>query len=800
MKTLLSYLLGIGFLFLSAATSGFGQSQNLTQTIRGRIVDQDTRLPLIGATVVVVESDPLMGNTTDLNGDFRLTGVPVGRTSLIVSYIGYESKLIPDLVVNSGKEVVLNLEMTESTESLDEFVVTAMEDKGEALNEMSLVSSRSITMEEMNRLATGFNDPALIAVNYAGVTNSGTGGNDIIVRGNSPKYLQWRLEGMPIKNPNHFTDQVALNGSTSMLNSNLLATSDFHTGAFNPEFGDALSGVYDIRLRTGNNEKHEKILGIGLLGTDLTVEGPMGLGQGASYLANYRYSTASALNQLGLIDVKGDPAFQDAAFNLRIPTQKAGVFTLHGLGGYSQFSIKDVKPEDANTPGNTEMKEDVIQDFDKTSYMGTIGLSHGYSLNSRGYLETKLSFTKDGSEDDIREKLENGESSNPFYSKLERNTYRAKVSYHHKLDAANKIQVGSIYTLSDVQNEQFSTVEGENSYQIGFDGQIGSLRSYLSWRHQFSEKLVLVSGLHHTQVFFNQKSALEPRLAASYKMNPKTSLNLAFGMHSTMESINHYFVELQNENGQFERPNTDLGLLKAKHYVLGLNHFFKSDLVAKVELYYQALSNLPVAKDSSYISTVNDDVAVEYVALANGGKGQNYGIELTLQKFFSRDYYFLFNTSIYESNYTALDGVKRNTRFNGNYVLNLIGGKEYTGWGKKRNQTLGLNAKVLVSGGRKIIPLLKDENGNAFVNPSTDDYYDYSEAYENGIEDIYQITLSASYKWQKLKSTHELLINLENVTNHQGKLSEYYDSSKPNGVGYTTQFGLLPNLMYKIYF
>lgn len=318
-------------------------AQTLTQTIRGTVLDADSRLPLIGATIYL---NPGVGTTTDENGNFRLENVPVGRVDLALSYVGYENLQVPNLVVNSGKEVVLSLLMQESAVKMSEVTVTATSNKGEALNEMAMLSARSISPEETNRYAGGFNDPSRILANFAGITSTQDGSNDIIVRGNSPKYVQWRLEGEQITTPNHFGDQSAVGGSVSILNNNLLATSDFHTGAFTAEFGDVLSGVYDVRLRNGNNEQVEAVFGFGLLGTELTVEGPLGIGSRGvakpSFLLNYRYSTAGLLSQLGLLgDFDGVLKFQDATFKLVFPTEKNGRVLALWHGGAEQFWIRE---------------------------------------------------------------------------------------------------------------------------------------------------------------------------------------------------------------------------------------------------------------------------------------------------------------------------------------------------------------------------------------------------------------------------------------------------------------------------
>lgn len=160
----------------------------------------------------------------------------------------------------------------------------------------------------------------------------------------------------------------------------------------------------------------------------------------------------------------------------------------------------------------------------------------------------------------------------------------------------------------------------------------------------------------------------------------------------------------------------------------------------------------------------------------------------------------MINTSLYESKYKSLEGIERNTLFNGNYLLNILAGKEFTKLGKKKNKTIGINAKFFYAGGQKVIPLLRDGQGNLDVDPANNRFWDYSKAYNDKIEDIYQVMVSVSYKFNRQKTSHELFLNLENVTNNKGKISEFYDESEPNKIGYVTQFGFFPNLLYRLYF
>lgn len=786
-----------------------------TQTIRGQITDADTEMPLIGATIVLLENEESYGSTTDIDGNYRLEQVQIGRVSVAISYIGYEEKIIPNIVVNSGKEVILDVSLVESATRIDEVVVVAYKEKGNAKNEMVLVSGRSVSPEQTSRYAGGFNDPSRIVANFAGVATTQDGGNDIIVRGNSPKYVQWRLEGMQITNPNHFGDQSAVGGSVSTLNNNILDNSDFYTGAFTAEYGDVLSGVYDVKFRTGNNEKREAVFGVGLLGMDLTLEGPLKKNYGGSYLVNYRYSTAGLVNDLGLLgDIGGVPSFQDAAFKIVLPTKGAGVFSVYGLGGQSDFLWEDVKPETWVTPGNAFQRPEIIEDYQKAASLYNIGVNHTIPIAKNSYLKTGIIYSTESIDDEVFQfeyGLLDGKpdldsliaSRVSFQNDLRKTTIRAASTYHHKFNAKHKIEIGTKFTqFGYVVNQEQLREEGEGSVTLlDFDEHLNTLRNFVNWKYRITEKLTMVTGLHNMNVLFNKKSTSESRFALSWQATKTATFNVGFGEHSTMESIHNYFTKVQDENGLLKEPNLDLDLLKARHYVLGFEKKLSSKIRTKLEAYYQQLYDLPVANDptSSY-ATINEGLDFQYVELVNLGTGKNYGIEATVERYFEDNYYFLVNASLYESKYTALDGIERDARYNGNFVANFLCGKEFINLGKKNNQSLTINLKGYYGGGRRITPLLRDGQGQLAVQPDQNLFYDESNPYSKRLSDLYQVNLSASYKWNKKKSTHELFLNIDNVTDYKGQISEYYDVDAEGSVGYVTQFGIFPNLMYRVYF
>jgi hypothetical protein len=789
----------------------------LTQTVRGTITDNDSKLPLIGASVIISGTDPIVGTTTDADGVFKLQNIPIGRISLQLSYVGYGAITIPDIEVNSGKEVVLTLSMQESALKLDEVVVIPDRKKGEAINDMSQQSMHSITLEETKRFTGGMDDPARVVSCFAGVASTPDGSSDIIVRGNSPKYMQWRLDGAEISSPYHMDDQNSSNGALTALNNNLLSTSDFYTGAFSSEYGGVISCVYDVKLRPGNNEKFEATGGIGIMGTELTLEGPFKKGYAGSYLFNYRYSTIALIKNLGLVDVPGIVKYQDATFKIVLPTKRTGTFSFFGLGGLSGFSMDNMGPTGLPTPGRTISSALISRDYNKANYLANFGINHILSLNTKSFVKTSLNYSGTGADDDIyetdtirtfnNEGVLLGDSITPrtqmIHSRIVNSAIRGAVTYSNKLNARNKIQIGTKYTLynfnydQNVYSDEKASLININDFKIN----VSTINNFISWKHNLNDKIIIVTGLHNMNILSNKKSTLEPRLSINWKIDRTNSVHAGYGMHSTTESVHNYFTKISQDDGSIIEPNKNLGLLKAHHFVLGYEKRFTKNLLGKIEVYYQHLYDLPVENnDTSYYCTINEGIDFKYVELVNKGFGKNYGVEISVERFFDNNFYFLLNVSLFDSKYKSLEGVWRNTRYNNNYLVNILSGKEFKNMGKNNNQTLALNTKIFFEGGQRYVPLIRDNQGNVNVDPENGKYFDYSKAYNDKLDNIFALNLSVSYKFNKPRATHEIFLDLMNVTNNQAKMAEYYDVTEPGKVGYTTQFHFFPNLMYRVYF
>lgn len=763
------------------------QAQELTQTIRGTLTDTDSKTPLFGAKIIVVGSSPTKGAISDENGDFTIEAVPVGRVHLKITAIGYREINLPSVLVESGKEKILNLELVEDIQEMADVEVKAAKDKSESINKMATVSAKTFTVEETNRYAGSLNDPARMVSGFAGVTGDAQGDNDIVVRGNSPRGILWRLDGIDIPNPNHFAGEGSTGGPVNALNGSMLANSDFFSGAFAPEYGNALSGVFDVRFRQGNNEKREYTFSAGVLGLDGTLEGPFKKGYRGSYLVNYRYSSVAILDKLGVLDFDGIPIYQDASFKLDLPTKKAGRFSVIGLGGISHILQTDENDETGQ----------VYARYDFGSRMGVIGLKHLYVVNPKVYVKSYLSASTFGNAEDVEElKADSSALYHSFSDSFDDHKFKAQSIVNYKLNQKNIFQAGVTYTHSVYK---FFEWEDENETgnlvrTMDASGSAGMVQSFVSWKYRASNDLTFVSGVHHTSFLLNNNSAVEPRFGVKWKPAVRHSLSLGFGMHSRLESISTYLYNQLQPDGTYWMPNRDLELSKSSHLVAGYGFQLSENLHAKTEIYYQHLYNIPVHNDStSTYSLINSSAGIPGVQMINEGEGRNYGVELTVERFFHNNFYFLVTGSLYKSKYSALDGVEHDSRYDANYASNVLLGKEFK-LGKKGNKTLGVNTKVSLLGGNRYTAIdLEASQLNGYTVRQWDKPYT-----EKG-DDIFFLNLGVTYRVDMKKTSHSIKIDIQNITNNQATVSEYY-SARTNSIVKSTQLSIVPNLIYIVKF
>ncbi|MFT5764642.1 MAG: hypothetical protein ACI8X3_002073 [Saprospiraceae bacterium] len=779
MKT--HYLL---FIILCFPLWVIGQINHPTQTIKGTVIDKDTQQPLIGATVSLEKSDPPLGTVTDLDGNFRLENVPVGRQKILCSYIGYQAFLSDYLIVNSAKEVALYISLVESAITTDEVVVTAFQSSNEPLNELSIVSTRSFSVEETQRYAASANDPSRMTMGFPGVQPSRDSRSDIVIRGNSSIGMLWRLEGIDIPNPNHFARRGSSGGGITVFSVSMLSNSDFSTGAFPAEYGNAFSGVFDIKFRKGNREKREYSFRAGVLGLDISTEGPFKKGRG-SYLINYRYSTLGLLNQMGiyLVNPRADNIFQDLSFNLYFPSKNnKSTLSIWGIGGLSdefQRAIDDLTPE-------STYSERLTRDFQTD--MAAVGTTHTYLIDDKSYIKTSLAAM--GQKIIFRNDTLNLERTATTINDEAYTNVRYVLTSFYNRKFSSKTTMKTGFFINSINYDLFHKdwiSPGEEVQWLDKEGSTFLIQPYVQFRFRPTEKLTINAGVHAMFLTLNNTNSIEPRLGLKYQLSEKNSLSLAYGLHSRMVPIGSYFTTVNGSN-----PNLNLELIKSHHLIAAFDQALGQGARFHMEAYYQRLFDVPVSAETGNTHSILNDIdgfAIE--ALVSEGKGQNVGVDISLEKAFKNQTFFLLSGSVFNSTYSDQSGEFYDTRYNSNYTATFMGGKEFS---FKNNGTLQTGLKLLFHGGGRITPLLDGQFGDG-QNPP----WDWSQPFSEKVSPYFRPDLRIAYRKDNAKSAWTLSLDVQNVINrtNQDGLDRTYD---PDTKSWTdrNQSGLTPLLSFQI--
>ncbi len=776
------------FLLFTSIQPGFGQ---YTQTVRGKLTDKVTSSTLPGVTVVLNDKSLNIGTFSDSNGEFVLKNVPVGRNSFTFSFIGYEPVFIKDIVVSSGKELILNVDMVEKIQELEQVVIKAYR-KGEVINKMASVSAQSFSVEETEHFAGSWSDPARMATNFAGVASGNDTRNDIIIRGNSPNGLLWRLEGVDIPNPNHFAVQGTSGGPVCMLNSNLLTRSDFFTGAFPAQYGNAVAGVFDLNMRNGNNEKQEFILQTGLNGYEVGIEGPFSKKSKGSFLINGRYSFLDLLQKMGFNIVGGAvPTYSDLNFKISLPAGKGGIISIFGLGGIDKINAPADKSTDQFNPiANADL-------VNKTS-TGVVGIGHDIILGEKSKLHTAISFS--GQKTFIKVDSIMPDNSRELYyaSNILEKQITVSTHYTRKIDSKNTISLGIGIKNKGIDQLDSAKYEGRYAKLIDLKNEHFQLmQGFIEWKHRVTTQFNFYGGIHSQYLFLNGTKTLEPRLGLSYNYTEKQTINFGFGIHAQTQTLPVYFARnIKDTLSRELQPGENLDFTKARHFVFGYNYKFATSWNLKLEAYYQDLWDIPIEKTPSSFSVVNLGATYyngtqDKVDLVNKGLGKNYGIEMTLEHYLNRNWYLLNTTSVFKSMYKASDAKWRETVFSTGFVNNTLLGFEYP---VGKHSSLDFNLRFVWSGGLR----------QKFINKEasrTTGYlvYDEDKIYSDQTKDYMKLDYKMTLRHNLRHTTIEFAIDIANLTDRKNIFSQSFNPQK--GVDtFTYQQGFLPTALFRVTF
>ena len=781
------------FLLLIILQINLSLAQNNRQNIRGVLIDKLSQVPIPGAVILIVNDSLNKATQTDENGNYVLVNISPNRYTIKASFFGYKVVFIPNVLVSSGKETILDITMEEDLKMLDE-VVVKVNDKNKTISDLTTNSARAFSMEEVNRYAGGRSDPARLVANFAGVSAPDDSRNDIVIRGNSPVGVLWRIEGMNVTNPNHFASVGTTGGAVSAINTNMLKSSDFFTSAFPAEYGNAISGVFDLGFRNGNSDKREHTIQFGLItGIEAMTEGPIKKGNGSSYLIGYRYSLAGIGQAMGInIGTSSTPKYQDLSFKFNSSASKFGKFTLFGILANSTINIEQSKPDANSLYGNG-------QKSDFTSKIGIIGLKHFKQINSKSFLSTSIgtnysaTYQSNYASDSLRN----------YYSREDNNSsktgYNLMTNYNLKINSKLFVKAGLQTEFIDLylynrtrrdERDNWTQIWDYNSFTT-----IG--QAYIHIKYNMNDKLTLNTGIHAQQFFLNNSNSIEPRLGLKYAWNKRSSLSLGYGLHSQIQPLNVYFLQTTNTDGSISYNNKDLDFTKSHQLVVGYDLQPFSDWRIKAEIYYQYLYQVPVDSFASSYSMLNTGASFQpdlQDKLVNNGTGKNYGAELTIEKFFSKGFYALFTSSIYESKYKGSDEVERNTAFNGKYVYNILLGKEFK-VGKDKRNAISTDLKITNAGGRYFTPI--DLQASDLYGKEVRSTEVYSERYSNYFRMDIKIGYILNSSIRKISQSFSL--DIQNVSNNKNVFSQSYDSHRKS-INTTYQLGFFPNFTYKLQF
>ena len=776
-----------------------------TGVIKGVVIDKQSEIPLEGTTIELLNTGEAVGVVTNAEGRFVIRDVPIGRQMVRVSYIGFETTTLPNIEVTSGKDVFLTIGLTEAFDQLDEVVLTGNTNKEKPLNELAAVSARQFSVEEVTRFSGGRSDVGRLAANFAGVAAPDDSRNDIVIRGNSPTGLLWRLEGIPIPSPNHYSTAGTTGGPVSALNPNLLKNSDFITSAFPAEYGNAIGGVFDLGFRNGNADDYEYTFQMGIFsGLEAMVEGPLGSKNG-SFLVADRHSLAGLLGLGGAGGTSAVPNYHDTSFNVNFGQSEWGNFSLFGIIGTSDIEFL----------GDDIDEDDLFAANDENNYVesgfGVVGLKHRINIGDKSYLRSIVSGSYSSNEFNSNRFMDMDTPQERIidYTEVDDSETRITFStmYNSKLSNRSTLRTGILVEyfnirslLRDRTKQPDNNNDGDPDLHTfrNVDENLAIIQPYAQAQFRLTENLTFNAGVHNQFSTLNKQFTFEPRTSLSYIFSPNHSINIGYGLHYQSVPLPILFL-YEDVNGEPVQTNRDLNFVKSNHFVLGYDVKLADSWRGKVEVYYQDIAGAAVEPFPSSYSTLTEGADFGFnndrVSLVNEGTGYNQGVEVTLEKFFSKGYYGLLTGSFFESKYTGSDEIERNTPFNNGYVLNFLAGKEFK-TGKSGKNVFFVDTRLTTSGGGYFTPVDLEASRQAGYQVLHEELA-YSEQYDSYFRWDFKFGLKINSI--KRKQSHQFYVDLQNVTGNENIFIKRYNRLT-NNVDQVNQIGFFPDVGYRFQF
>lgn len=769
----------LALLFLTVGLGGLGTKSLYAQAGRLQVLVRDAASlePLSGAEVLLAHSQPPRGSLSNAKG---LADLSIGHRKhfeVWVFYQGYSPTMLKELQIPPGGLLQVEALMQSVSDTIAAVEVMAAKKRGAAHNPWIQMSARGLNLEKTKRLAAGLGDPARTVLSLPGVIGANDEGNELIIRGNGPRQLQWRLQGLDIPNPNHFVNGPGSSGgAVLMLSGASLASADFISGNYPAEYGQALAGVIDMQLAEGNVHEHQYELSAGLMGFTAMAQGPLSKSIRSSYLFNYRYSNLHLLQAagLGVIGSNVPPKYQDFSINLKLATPRMGYLNLWFLGGQSKAGFKAERdtslweaPHHAQERSENQslavggLKHLFRFPKHQAFCLTSLGLSHTQSRQTHHQLDANFN----------RQLLEGQKSSN--------RSVHLHSFFQQKINSSLKWRIGLQAKLSKalLEHESLNNKEKQAAYPLN-----AALYGEISW--QWRARWNLQLGFRKSYYSLNESLSVDPRLSTTYHMDRHRRLSFGISRLSSSEHFSLY---------QSHPANSKLKNSQAWQSTLSYHQLLLEKMELSVELYGQQLRNIPLRADdslglSSLLNAKEHRFSSPYT---NGSEGRSFGLEISLERSMTYGYYWQMSASFNRSEFKKTQDIYYQvSRFSTAYAFSFTAGKEWE-WHKGH---IGLNLRGQFHANINYIPLNLAES-----NVQGRAVYQKSQGYSGSYPDYFRLDLGLSYQVDFRSWSWEIRLDLQNFSNHQNVLSHYYHPEERK-TAYHFQNGILPVLAFSVVF
>lgn len=748
-------------LFLTLISlSSFAQN---TGRISGKILDKLTQKPIFGVSVQIENSSK--GTSADENGAFRITGLALKTTNLHFSAQGYEKYTAYNIVVNSGNEIYLTIELSPSNQQLNEVIVTQNRKTAKVATLESPLSVQRLTSEEIKSNPGGNFDVSKVIQTLPGVGGGPQGGgfrNDIIIRGGGPNENVYYLDGIEIPVLNHFQTQGSSGGPQGMLNVSFIEDVKLSSSAFDARYDNALSSVFQFKQRTGNPNKFQGNARLSATEFALTTEGPLSKSGKTTFLASVRRSYLQFLFQA--LDLPIRPSFWDAQFKITKQVNSSTTLSFMGLGAIDEFSfgtLRKATPEKLyiynSNPLVNQWNYTLGMSLKKLLDNGYLNLALSRNVFDNNFLRYEDNLKKNPTE--INLDYSSRETENKLRLDVNKNINGWKITYGL---SAQMVE----YANSTFQVVNRSVTNPANQAIYSYTSPLNSLWKYGAFAQLsktfFDSKLGLSGGLRTDMNSFTTTGSdpletLSPRLSLSYILSDKWTANASVGRYFKLAPYTILgFATKSSMSNSTQLVNQDSKYQQSDHYVAGLEYLHDESLRFTAEAFVKEYANVPISnrKGISLANLGGDFNVLGNEDVTTSGKGKAYGFELFAQKKLTDKFFGILSYTFYRSMYSGFDGNLIASNWDNQHLLSLT-------WGYKfpRNWELGLRFRY--QGGAPYSPYNEVSSRADFLSLGQGNF-DYSKLNTQRLPNFHSSDVRIDKKYNLKKVTIDVFLDVTN--------------------------------------